>query len=1205
MLSRKGVKNMSGIRININDREIVAAPSKSILDVALENGIEIPHLCYDERIKPYGACGLCVVEIEGNPKLQRACATPVAQGMVIKTHTKRTEAARKTALRLIVSDHRGDCRPPCVLACPAGTDCQGYVGLIANGQYREAAALIKDKLPLPSSIGRVCPHPCETACRRNFVEEPVAIAALKAFAGDVDLEKGGFMPEVAEPSGKSVAVVGAGPAGLSCAYFLAQKGHKVTIYEAMPSPGGMLRYGIPQYRLPKDVLDKEVDIIRNMGVEIKYNTKVGKDITIDFLKKHYDSVFLGIGAWESSGLMCKGEDMEGVLGGIDFLREVALNKSVNLGKKVLVVGGGNTAMDVARTSVRLGAEKVSVLYRRTREEMPAEDIEIEEAEEEGVEFNYLVAPIEVIGEGKARALRCQKMRLGEPDASGRRKPEPIPGEEVVFEADTIIAAIGQRVNARDFEGLKVTKSGTIEIKEGTFETNIPGVFAGGDAATGPKIAIQAIAQGKDAASVIDSYLSGRIVPCVAPNYVKQEDLTEKDFEDREKINRVPVRTLDKNERRSNFRQVAQIFTEEEAKKEASRCLECGCRDYFECQLLELIHEYNIDTDENLGEKHKRIEKEDHPFIERNSDKCILCGLCVRACDEIMGITALGLVHRGFDSIVKPEFQLPLKMSDCISCGQCADVCPTGACMEREAVRKQVPVATDKTNSICSYCGVGCNLVLEHKGDLVFRSLPDRSVEEGLLCARGRFGINHINDENRIKNPVIRCAKGTSEISWDEAVLYFVKKLQSIRASYGKDSIAFALSPRLTNEEAFLIRKIAERLDTDVVGSFSIDSISGLKDILGYDASTTSFDELHNADMILSVGKVAENHPVAGIKMKNAAAKKAKLVTISNSRTRAEEWAEASYNPENSLEFLKGMINALIELGFVNENSVAGIAKGYDELKSFAAGAPVSPEIKKIAKIYGDAKKAVIIIDEDTVSSEAIKLLADIALITGKVGAPHRGLILIRSKSNTQGLLDMGIAKTGSEILNLIDSGKVKALMLFGEDPAAADSHLLSALQRLEFLGVGDMFITDTAVLADMVFPLASFAETEGTYTRSDRKIQYLNPALEPVTGKSNIEILLNVAALMGISLKDMNDIRKQISAEIKEYEGFAKGAAYWPSTMQNVYGKQSLYSEGFNTPDKKANIVVPCDGPAFKERVIYDTVERQFSNYAKANGVTV
>lgn len=1201
---------MASIRININDREIVTVPGKSILSVALENGIEIPHLCYDERIKPYGACGLCVVEIEGSPKLQRACATTAADGMVIKTNTKRTAATRKTALKLLVSDHRGDCRPPCVLACPANTDCQGYVGLIANGQYKEAVELIKDKLPLPASIGRVCPHPCETACRRQLVEEPIAIAALKTFVGDLSLKEGGFMPEIGKATGKTAAVVGAGPAGLTCAYFLARKGHKVTIFEAMPSPGGMLRYGIPQYRLPKDILDEEVKLIENMGVEIKYNTRIGKDITIDFLKQQYDAVFLGIGAWESSGMRCKGEDMEGVLGGIDFLREVTLNRSVNLGNKVLVVGGGNTAMDVARTAVRLGAEKVSVLYRRTREEMPAEDIEIEEAEEEGVEFIYLVAPEEVIGNGsRATGLRCQKMRLGEPDASGRRKPEPT-GEEIVFEADTIIAAIGQRVNAREIQGLNIAKSGTIEIKEGTFETNIPGVFAGGDAATGPKIAIEAIAQGKDAASVINSFLNGSITPHYESCYVKQEDLTSEDFADREKVSRALHKATDKDVRKTSFCQVSDTMTEEEAKHEASRCLECGCRDYFECQLLRYIHEYDINTEEKGGEKHKRIEKDDHPFIERNADKCILCGLCIRACDEIMGVTALGLVDRGFDSIVKPEFGMPLKESECIACGQCAAVCPTGACMEKEAVKKQVPLEFEDTNSICGFCGVGCSLTLQTKGGKVYRALPDRNTEEGLLCARGRFGINHVNDDNRLKKPLIRKTENVEEASMQDALLHLVKKLQAVRAAYGKESIAFAVSPRLTNEEAFVIKKIAEKLDTDVVGSFSLDSQSGLKEILGYDASTTSFDELYSADMILSVGKVAENHPVMGIKIKNAASGKAKLVSISSEKTRAEEWASVCGSTSNDLGFLKGIIKALIDMGYVNEGQLVNTADGLDELKKFVEGAEVSEKMRLAARMYGDAKKAVIVIDEDTVTSGAIKLLADIAVITGKVGSPHRGLILVRSKNNSQGLLDMGIGKTGREIVDLINSGTVKAIVILGEDLVSVDSKFLGLLQKLEFFAVADTTMTDTAVIADEVLPLVSFAETSGTFTRSDRKIQEVKPAVAPLTGMTNLEVLLEVAALLGSEFKDINGVREKISGEIKEYCSLkdvelGNKAVYWPNTKDNAYGKQVLYSEGFNTSDKKAKLAVPQEGPAFKCKVVYDTVEKQFTNFAKANKINI
>lgn len=421
------------VRVNIDNKEIFAEEGKTILEVAHENNIEIPHLCYDKRLKPYGACGLCVVEIEGSPKLARACSTYVTDKMVIKTDSPRVRNARKMALELLLSEHRGDCRPPCVLACPAHTDCQGYVGLIANGQFREAVALIKEQLPFPASIGRVCPHPCEEACRRNMVDQPIAIAELKRFVGDIDLLDDGYIPPIKPKTGKKVAIVGGGPAGLTCAFFLAKEGHDIVVYEAMPKAGGMLRYGIPEYRLPKGILDKEIELIEKMGVQIKTNMRLGVDISLEYLRKNYDAVFLAVGAWKSSTLGCPGDSAEGVIGGIEFLRKVSMNQPVNLGQRVLVVGGGNTAMDAARTAIRLGAKEVTVLYRRTREEMPAEDIEVNEAEEEGVKFQFLVAPIEVITDGgRVRALKCQRMRLGDMDESGRRRPVPIEGAEVIL-----------------------------------------------------------------------------------------------------------------------------------------------------------------------------------------------------------------------------------------------------------------------------------------------------------------------------------------------------------------------------------------------------------------------------------------------------------------------------------------------------------------------------------------------------------------------------------------------------------------------------------------------------------------------------------------------------------------------------------------------------------------------------------------------------
>ena len=371
---------MDKIRITIDGKEIFAESGKTVLEIAAENNIEIPNLCYSKNLKIYGACGLCVVEAEGNPKLLRACATTAADGMVIKTNTERVKRARKIALELIMSDHVGDCKGPCSLNCPAQTDVQGYLKEIALGNDRKAVEIIKEKIPLPASIGRVCPHPCEANCRRRFVEEPLSIAYLKAFAADNDLASDEpFVPEKAKATGKKVSIIGGGPAGLTAAYYLCLSGHEVTVFDAMPEMGGMLRYGIPEYRLPKNVLRKEISLIGNLGVLMKNNMSIGKDISFEEIRENSDAVLIATGAWKPMNIGCPGEELSGVISGIDFLREVNSGKIPEIGKSVAVVGGGNTAMDACRTAIRCGAENVYVIYRRTRAEAPAEDIEIEEA----------------------------------------------------------------------------------------------------------------------------------------------------------------------------------------------------------------------------------------------------------------------------------------------------------------------------------------------------------------------------------------------------------------------------------------------------------------------------------------------------------------------------------------------------------------------------------------------------------------------------------------------------------------------------------------------------------------------------------------------------------------------------------------------------------------------------------------------------------
>ena len=671
---------MDMIKVKINGKEITATKGQTILQIAEANGIEIPTLCYIAEVKAYGACGLCTVEVEGIPKLLRACSAVANDGMVISTDTPRVRQSRKIALELLMSDHTGDCKGPCSLNCPAGTDCQGYVKLIAQGKFKEAVELVKDKVPLPASIGRVCPHPCETACRRKMVEEPISIAFLKSFAADEDLKSGDkFMPEIAESSGKTVGIIGGGPAGLTAAYFLAVKGHKVTVYDAMPKMGGMLRYGIPQYRLPKEVLDMEIASIAELGVEMKNNIRIGTDINFDEIKNTHDATLVAIGAWKSSSMRIPGEDLEGVYGGIDFLRSVALKNPVKLGKKVAVVGGGNTAMDACRSAVRLGAEEVYVIYRRTRAEMPAEKVEIDEAEEEGVIYKFLDNPVEIIGEeGKVKAVKLQVMELGEPDAGGRRSPVAVEGKFETIELDNVIMAIGQKININGFETLELTGRGNISADTKTFRTSLDGVFAVGDATNrGASIAIEAIGEAQKASEVIDSYLNGEMIAYKKP-FVSEKTVTAADLADREKISRVKMPQRSPEERIKDFDEINLGFGIETAVSEARRCLECGCHDYHDCKLIRYANQYDVHPERFAGEKHDCPTEKKLVYIERDQNKCVLCNLCVRVCDEEVGKSLIGLVGRGFTTVIKPEFADSSVTEFCKDCQKCVNACPTGA-----------------------------------------------------------------------------------------------------------------------------------------------------------------------------------------------------------------------------------------------------------------------------------------------------------------------------------------------------------------------------------------------------------------------------------------------------------------------------------------------------------------------------------------------
>ncbi len=535
------------------------------------------------------ACAQCVEVCPGNAlKLgQKLCATNDTSA---PKYTKITETFNfAKAVNEDYRENREDVLPsgtaPCKAACPAHIPVQGYLKLAAQGRYTEALELIKTENPFPAVCGRICNKRCEAECTRGDVDEAVAIDEVKRFIADHDMhEETRFVPkmvnQIGRPYTEKIAVIGAGPAGMSCAYYLAQKGYPVTVFDRNPVPGGMLTLGIPSFRLEKDVLNAEIDILKEMGVEFRCGVEVGKDVTIQQLRgEGYKGFYLAIGAQKSAKLRIPGEELEGVLGGVDFLREVNLGNKPDIGRRCAVIGGGNVAMDVCRSAVRLGAEETYVFYRRSEAEMPADPEEVREAMEEGVKFRFLSAPVEIIGtDGRVSAIKIEKMELGEPDERGRRKPVGT-GEFEIVEIDSVIGAVGQTVDwgTLDVGALKTTKKNTAEADSLTYQTAQPDIFVGGDCYTGPKFAIDAIAAGKEAAISLHRY--------VHPGQTLTAGRDRREYRALDKEHAmIGVGGFDREHRQTpgynaakakTFADARVTFTEEQVRKECARCLGCG------------------------------------------------------------------------------------------------------------------------------------------------------------------------------------------------------------------------------------------------------------------------------------------------------------------------------------------------------------------------------------------------------------------------------------------------------------------------------------------------------------------------------------------------------------------------------------------------------------------------------------------------------